>query len=1136
MDNLFTEADAVSGASSADPDALYREVMAGLSDAQRRAVTHEGGALIVLAGPGTGKTRVITARVAHMVRERGIDPERVLAVTFTNKAAGELRERLAGLVGDTTAARVRASTFHSLGLGILRRFGDVLGLGSEPVLIDSAQRNALVAEIIRGDGLYRGSLGRGIERARDHAAGVMDTLGNLGWRADRARGWSERRRIEVERLEGGARDEALYELERFDDAVAVCERFAAKCLERNWLAFDDLITLPTRLLLGHERIASIVRYECAHVVVDEFQDVNPAQIEMVRAICPPRSDPDLCVVGDDDQSIYGFRGADDRAFAHFAGIWEVAETVQLATNYRSAECVVRAGNTVIGAAAVRFAPDKHGESFRGELEGSGIELVRVESDHEIGEAAASMLLRVIDEGGEGMDLGEIAVIARTNPELEKIARMLEVEGIPFTLRERRAPMDDQGAQDVLAWARVLTQREHEPELMRLLMRGPYRCEPVALRRLSGHYAALRARAALDGDAQEGAADPGGLLGWLCGCADAEIAGRARALRTLAGELGAIAGERGAAETLIEIIKRSGVMHRDLEEGRTRARRVEALAAMVRFARSRAERFEQPGDLAAFVRYYDLLDRGQQSLGELPEQKVSGDEGDGTGGDEAGRVVLLTAHASKGLEFETVLIPRVTSPHGYPKMSGGEGEGLAQGLIDHGDDPRDEKQRRCDEERRVFYVALTRAKRRVVMLGKVPKRTSSVNFAIELGEALGDELTQWHSGELTDPSRRGDAIRRLGAGFKAASSMRDAFDEARRRARRDAARAMDAMELGEIGREQLVERLERVGRCAALIEHVRREGVLPAWGLSDEERGLGEGLLAVLGSGGRLEPGSLHPGLRGPQRLSFSKLSRYLHCPRCFLAEFVYLIPGGDSAHSIVGKAAHEALETFYRGWRDADAEGRPTPGVEELERLTRARFLAAWPRDRAPDEDLLRQSLAMMRTAWERLHSDGAHIVELEREHVLGYACDGVRHEIRARIDRVDATPGGGLRVVDYKTGRARKDLANPETDDLQLGIYAMAVCQALGEPGPGSVCEYWLLQDGAVGRIGFDALDMDKVRKKIDRAIRGMMAGDWARSSRCAGDDAPCAIFDVPGAVFSDGSPDPGAGADAGAGMGKRD
>ena len=440
-----------------DTSEQYATVMAGLSEPQRRAVTHEDGPLIVLAGPGTGKTRVITARVAQMINERGIEPDRIAAVTFSNKAAGELGDRLGGLIGQTRAARVSASTFHQLGLGIIRRFGDVLGIASDPVLIDSAQRNMLVMEIIRGGGLYRRSLGRGIERARDHAVGVMSCLRNLGMWPDEGRAWGQERRGAIDALDEDQRDAERYELDRFADAVEVYDRFTKACVDRGWIDFDDLIMLPTRLIRSDTLVASVVRSDCRHVVVDEFQDVNRAQIEMIRAICPPEQGPDLCVVGDDDQSIYGFRGADDRAFAHFAQIWSGAETIELTENYRSAECVVDASNAVIMNAALRFAPDKVGRSHRGEIDGSGLELVRVESHEQIGEAIVSLLLRMIDEGGEGFDLSDVAIIARTNTELERIARMLELEGVPFELRERRAPMDDPGAQDVLAWARLITE-------------------------------------------------------------------------------------------------------------------------------------------------------------------------------------------------------------------------------------------------------------------------------------------------------------------------------------------------------------------------------------------------------------------------------------------------------------------------------------------------------------------------------------------------------------------------------------------------------------------------------------------------------------------------------------------------------
>jgi RecB family exonuclease len=284
------------------------------------------------------------------------------------------------------------------------------------------------------------------------------------------------------------------------------------------------------------------------------------------------------------------------------------------------------------------------------------------------------------------------------------------------------------------------------------------------------------------------------------------------------------------------------------------------------------------------------------------------------------------------------------------------------------------------------------------------------------------------------------------------------------------------------------------------------------------RWVAEKLVGVLDTGSvHSDTGVLHPGLDGPLALSYSRISSYLHCPRCYLVEQVFRLQSDESVHTTVGTAVHEALEQFYQRWREADAEGDETPGVVELRELVQARFWQHWPRDVEVERGQLEQLDAMVEMYWEKLHRDDAHIEEIEKESTLAYECDGVRHTIRAKLDRVDLGVDGGRRVVDYKTGSPRKKLVEPQEDDLQLGIYAMVLLEELGDPGPGSTCEYWCLQDGSRGVIGFDALNMKKIRRQIDKAIRGIQSGDWARSRNCKGDDAPCTILDKPGFVFSD-------------------
>ena len=1116
MDDLFTAVPVPSDeAGSADE---YSKVISGLSAAQRRAVTHDGGALIVLAGPGTGKTRVITARVAHMIRERGIDPDRIAAVTFTNKAAGELQHRLAELVGDTIAARVHASTFHSLGFGIIRRFADVLGLPGMPQIIDSAQRNRLIREIIRDRGLYRDAMGSGIGAAVEHAQKAMESLRHLGMDSSAGNDWLDRALGCVDELEAEDRDARRAELDRFGDAMGVYGAFESRCLDRGWVVIDDLIMLPTKLVREHEAIASILRYDYRHFVVDEFQDVNQAQIEMIRALCPARDDADVCVVGDDDQSIYGFRGADDRAFARFASIWDGAETVELTTNYRSAMVVVDAGNATITRAMSRFAPDKEAEAHRGEVEGSSIELIRMEDDAQTGEAIASILLRMASEGGEGFSFEKCAVIARSNPFLEQIAQTLLLEGIPIDMREKASPMEDAGAQDVMSWARLLVDPESSTDLRRLLTRPPYGADPLKLGALISGYRAARSRFEQD-DTDGDSSDPGTLIGWVISRCDEEMHTKVEAMHALLSELARFASEHPAAETVVEIIKRTGVVHRELGDGRSRARRIDSLSAIVRFARSRADRFDAPGDIGAMLAYFDDLDEKEQSLGELPEDRVTASDGGGPSGagNDRGAVSLITAHSAKGLEFDTVFIPRV-GQHGFPQPNRGDDAVLPVGVVDRGDDERDEKIRHIDEERRVFFVALTRAERRVIVMAKLPKRSTTANFALELRESLGERLIERDVHEMIDPERAGDAVSRLSAEFKAIKRVRDAFDQAKRGARRDAALAIDAHELAEIGHDEMMRRLSAAADRAAAAHDVLRTGAMPEWVVEDDTRAFVKKLLDALEQEDVVAAGGgLYPAMKSPLSLSFSQISKYRHCPRCYLVEHVLRLQQDDKIHAVIGTAVHEGLEQFYKRWRDADAEGNETPGFDEMRSLVRASFMQHWPRDRAIDEDRLEQLDAMLEVFWSGMHRDDAHIEELEKSIVMPYMCDDVSHTILAKIDRVDASESGGRRVIDYKTGRSSTKLTEPKKSDLQLGIYAMALTHELGDPGPGSVCEYWCLQDGSRGVIGFDAMDMKKIRGMIDETIRGMLAGDWPRSSRCKGDDAPCTIMDMPGVDFSD-------------------
>ncbi|MBK7403673.1 MAG: ATP-dependent helicase [Phycisphaerales bacterium] len=692
------------------------DLLTDLNDAQRAGVLHDGGPLIVLAGPGTGKTRLITHRVAHLVLVRGVDPSTIVAVTFTNKAAAELRERLAQLVGPSVADSVQAHTFHGFGLRLLRRFPDLSGVGAVPEIIDSAQRRRLLRALVRQHRVYGPMLALGEGALLDEAAAHIAMCRNNGltpgaclafaaeWGGRLGRGLGSA---------GGPIDDLELAAQRaqramFEAHSRLYQLFEAGCRERGWLTIDELVTLPAALLGAHERVRAIVRHDHRHFVVDEFQDVNLAQIELIRQLAPPESSPDLVVVGDDDQAIYEFRGADDRAFARFNALWEDARTLPLTENYRSEPPILEVANAVIARATQRFAPDKRIERARALADlplagGSGATVVELAADDDAGDAVAALAGEEIAAHPD-VPLSRIAVIARTHTELDRIAGALELEDIPYQRRIARGVAEDEGVKDLLAWMELLVDPAAVWAVRRVLYRPPIGAPPALLAEWEQRFAKSARVAALTPGEEGHATRPARYVDWLR-VHGAEEAGVPRFL-ALYEEFRELGQHARASEVVWAIATRADLTHADLLGGRDRARRVANLVRVVRFVRAVQHRLEAPGDLAAFWSYYHDLDDKEQGFGEIGESLVEADED--AEGSTTNALQLLTAHGAKGLEFDTVLLPRVNPPHGFPKTAGGDDRlRPPEGLIDRLGDDRDVVQRARAEERRVFYVACTR---------------------------------------------------------------------------------------------------------------------------------------------------------------------------------------------------------------------------------------------------------------------------------------------------------------------------------------------------------------------------------------------------------------------------------------------
>ncbi|NNE19723.1 MAG: UvrD-helicase domain-containing protein [Myxococcales bacterium] len=604
--------------------------LSSLNSRQREAVIHEGGPLVVFAGAGSGKTRVITFRVAQLIAAHDVAPWRILAVTFTNKAAGEMRERLLRLLGEQGAA-VQVGTFHATCARLLRRHGESSGVSKDFTIYDDQDQQALVKRVLRDLGLDekryqpKAIAGR-INRAKQEVQGPDEI--------DTSDAWSEVvRRVYI-----------TYE-----------ERLRLA----NALDFGDLIYRTVRALESDQTFREVVAGRFSHVLVDEFQDTNHAQFRLVRLLSEGHRN--LCVVGDDDQSIYRWRGADRRNILDFRASFPDATLVKLEQNYRSTQRILRAANTVIA----RNTDREPKELWTDNPEGDAILVVRTMDERD----EARLVLRGIRElSTRGHRLSDVAVFYRTHAQSRVIEESLRSANIGYRIVGGMRFYDRAEVKDLLAYLRVMTNPADDMSLLRIINTPPRGIGKSTITRI------------LDSAAQYGQ----GLTELLDD--DATLAQFGTAARKRLGAFrGLMAGLRETAasgaplgEIGAELVHRSGyaemLQHDDTPEADARFQNVQELvASMDEFQRERPD-----STLAEFLENVTL----QTSA----DEQVGGD-----------RVTLMTVHAAKGLEFPVVMV------------TGLEEQVFPFKGIDPWEDPEE-----LEEERRLAYVAFTRAEQRLVL--------------------------------------------------------------------------------------------------------------------------------------------------------------------------------------------------------------------------------------------------------------------------------------------------------------------------------------------------------------------------------------------------------------------------------------
>lgn len=1073
------------------------------SAAQRRAVEHEGGPLIVVAGPGSGKTSVLIGRAADMINRRGADPSSILMVTFTIRAAEQLRRRLAGPggVGRDRAELVQATTFNALGMRLITRFADLAGLPPRLSLIDHAQQTRMMRSLAIEHGLFRHAAAGGIPAALEQAWRRITRMRSAGYDPLAAARRLDRHAERLDAIEhpDDVTRGRIAELVGWREAVRLWRLMRDACRERGLISYDDQVPRAVELLRASPQARDIIRGECRHLLVDEYQDVNRHQADLLETIAPPERRPDICAVGDDDQSIYGFRGADDLAMDHFERTWrgpggEPVARVVLDECWRCSPPVIRAANAIIERAHHRYsnkvirAPE--GAQAQGPPPATIIKLQNYKRDAEVIVALIPSDLTGHLTGdlkgdapiGHAPRLRDIAVIARHHNDLARVAQALRLAGIPCRLARPPTPLDDQAVQDMVAWFGLVLDPRAAHEALRLLRRPPLTMDPG---RLMGH---LEAYGRLSRASRPDDVPP--FPAWLAerigpDDPDHPIAARFAALHA---GFTAAAADSPANEAAFAIVRDAGLAHADLLEGHARAARVRALVDALRFIQDRLDRLEPPRDLRAFMAYRDDLEARERAFQAGDDRDPESDAADDDTDQDA--VTLLTAHAAKGLEFDVVYITRVED-RGFQPRANSDDEPLHQALAPEQPGPRTPKQAAEDEVRRLLYVAMTRAKRGLALLGKVPKSVSNINYPTELIDAKATAVVD--DTAILRHAAHDPIARELALSFEVADQRRAALADARREARALAAAALDTADdpaLEPPGFERAAEALRlAAARLAAVAaaEHGR-----PAPTFAQEAAELHAAIAASRPQAP--EPPHAHRPYVPPDRFSYSIIDAYLRCPRCYRLTHALRLPEPISPGLHLGIAVHEALRLHAEALRAADAVGLRPPRADPAA-LARSAIARAWPYPEGPDELVRAQIEAQILSALGSRFDPGRNIILIETPIDFDYPHHSGPVPFRAKLDRVDQQPDGSWLIIDYKTGGSWGKLTDPDpAKDLQLAIYLMALAAHLNTDPDALTghAEYALLSTGDTGRIDLADLarNLPKTRATIDLAIDGIRAG----------------------------------------------
>ena len=599
-----------------------------LNPAQRKAAQTISGPVLILAGAGTGKTRVITTRICHLL-SKGIRPDSILAVTFTNKAANEMRERVGSMVAKAKASKLTISTFHSLCVRILRRDIERLGYKHNFTIYTQSEQSGLMKRIIVKCAAH------GEKLDADTAISLLSRQRNKGVPAD-------------------PNPQALIH--------DVGREYHRQMKLLNAVDFDDLLTLAEKLLRDFPDVAAAWQARYDHIMVDEFQDTNRLQMDLLRRLTGPHRN--ICVVGDDDQSIYGFRGAEISNILEFERHFPNPTVVTLEENYRSTNPILNTANGVI-----RNNRERRPKKLWSAREGAEpVRLISMPGDKE----EAEFIVEEIEllKGREQLQFDDFALLFRTNSQIRPFEENMRRRKIPYRIIGGRSFFDRREIKDALAWLHLMVNRSDDVNLLRVINTPPRGIGESVIEAVLETSAARKEPISTTLENE-------GFTASLSARSRSAVASFTAFMREWQDRLTGQYPEMSAyLKALLDAIEYIPWLKRQCKDPEEEAQREKAIFELLESMKERNIRSET--DLIDFL----------ASVG-LDDDRDSGDELEKQKG-----VSLITVHASKGLEFPVVYIP-----------------GFEEGIFPH---KRSADEGTKDEERRLLYVAITRAMKRLTI--------------------------------------------------------------------------------------------------------------------------------------------------------------------------------------------------------------------------------------------------------------------------------------------------------------------------------------------------------------------------------------------------------------------------------------